>query len=124
MSPDITIAGIQEAQQGNLELIASLEPRGGLGRAVQYATIEAERYSVAVTHVKTGALRASHRIDLNGLRGRVYVDPSSINPRTGERPADYARDEMKRGGSHAFYERTYNEAGRKIAEAAANGYVR
>jgi hypothetical protein len=124
MSPGLTIKGIQEAQQGNLEMIASLQPSGAFGRAVQYGLIEAHRYAVAITHVMTGSLRASHRMRLDGLRGRLYIDPQSVNPRTGERPADYGITEHKRGGSHAFYERTYYEAGKRIAHAVAEGYVR
>lgn len=121
---NLSIRGIQEAQQANLELIASLKPGGALGRAIQYGTIEIHRYAVAITHVKTGALRASHRIELSGLRGRVYIDPATVNPRTGQKPSLYGVTEHRRGGSHAFYERTYHEAGRRIAEAVAQGYIR
>lgn len=120
----ISIKGLQEAQQANLEHQAAVKPNGKLGRAVQYGTLEAERYAARITHVKTGSLRAAHRVDYGGLKGRLYIDPGAVNPFTGERPAEYGLDEERRGGLHAFYTRTYHEAGKSIAQAAAEGFVR
>lgn len=39
-------------------------------------------------------------------QGLVYLDPTAVNPRTGQRTAEYGAHEHDRGGSHAFYERT------------------
>ena len=122
----LTITGIQEAQQANLRAIAALRPEGAFGRAVVYAATAAHRYAVAITHVwwyKGGGLRASHRIEVQGLRARIYIDPASVNPR-GERPAVYGGEEHARGGSHAFYERVVVERGREIAEGAMRELVR
>lgn len=105
----LTIRGIQEAQRWNLRAIAAMQPDGQFGRAIQYATTIVHRHAVSITHVDTGALRASHRIQLDGLRGRIYIDPSSVNPDSGARPAVYGAIEEARGGSHAFYRRTVNE---------------
>lgn len=123
MISGITIEGIQHAQEANLRHIAAMQPNGALGRAVQFGTIEAHRYAVAITHVDTGALRASHRMAVSGNHGRIYVDPTTVNPRTGERPAAYALEEHARGGSHAFYARTDAEAGYRIGEAAGRGFA-
>lgn len=113
---DMTIEGIQELQAANERMIAALKPAGVLGEAVRYGTTEGHRYAVAITHVDTGALRGSHRmlIEGSGDRGRVFIDPGTRNPRTGQRPADYGVEEHERGGSHAFYARTESEAGDRI----------
>lgn len=121
---NMTITGIQEAQRANLQAIAALKPRGAFGRMVIYVTREAQRDAVAITHVDTGALRASHRVKVQGLRGWVYIDPSSVNPRSGERPAVYGVYEHERGGSHAFYQRVVDERGQEIAERALRELMR
>ena len=120
---DVTIRGIQEAQRANLEVIKNLQPGGAFGRAIQYGTIEAHRYAVSITHVQTGALRASHRMEVSGLEGRIFIDPTSENPRGG-RPEIYGPIEEARGGEHAFYARTEAEAGYRIAQAAGEGFIR
>src|SRR5512145_1695553 len=103
------IKGLQEAQAANKRQIAATRPSGTLGRAVLYATTKLHRYAVAITHVwvyKGGGLRASQRMKLEqgGLRGRIYIDPSAVNPR-GQKPSIYGPIEEARGGSHAFYYR-------------------
>lgn len=117
----MTIEGIQRVQAANNQMIAAMKPSGAFGRAIQYATTAAHRYAVAITHVDTGALRASHRmqLEMGSLRGTIYIDPSSRNPRTGQRPSVYGIFEHARGGSHAFYRRVVDEKGRDIAEEAA-----
>ena len=114
----MTITGIQEAQRANLEMIAALRPGGALGRAVVYATTAAHRYAVAITHGDTGSLRASHRVEVSGLRGRIYIDPGSVNPRSGQKPVVYGPYEHARGGSHAFYQRVIDEKGQEIGNRA------
>lgn len=129
----LSIRGIQEVQKANEQIIAMLRPNSAFGRAVQYATIQAHRYVVAITHVDSGALRASHRMEIKGLHGRIFIDPTSpgINRRRGRRrasqtalrPAVYGPMEHARGGSHAFYQRTEREAGTRISRAAAIGFL-
>ena len=120
----MTIRGIQQAQQGNLKLIHSLKPSGSLGQAVKSGTVLAHQSSVRKTHVITGSLRASHRMKLNGLRGIIFLDPSSVNPRSHGKPADYGLAEHAKGGSHAFYRRVMDEDGRSIATAVGSEYLR
>jgi len=113
----MTIKGIQRAQAANNRALAAVQPRGGLGRAVQWGIAEAQRYAVAITHVDTGALRASHRTRFEQrrrwARGRMMIDASSVNPHGG-RPSLYGPIEHDRGGGHAFYERTQRERGKRI----------
>lgn len=103
MTIDLTIRGIQEVQARNNARIAMLEPSGVFGRIIKEVTIFTHAEAVKQTHVDTGALRASHRMTVTGVRGRVFIDPGSVNPRTRERPADYGKEEIARGGSHNFY---------------------
>lgn len=112
----VTISGLQQMQSRNDRRIARLRSNSDLGRAIQGATAEAHRYAVAVTHVDTGSLRASHRMEVNGLHGRVYLAPEAINPRSRQKTAVYGYYEHERGGEHAFYERTVNERGAFIRQ--------
>lgn len=127
------ISGIQEAQQANQQAIAAARPSGAMGRAVQGATIEAQRYAISITHIGRyrrggryvggGALRSSHRVGFDpsfggSARGTIFIDPSSVNPVTRQRPAVYGKFEHRRGFPHNFYERTVNERGARIAQEA------
>ena len=116
----VAIKGIQEAQSANLKVIAALKPESAFGRAIQFATTAAHRYAVALTHVDTGALRASQRMELddNSLRGRVFLDASARNPLSGARTVEYGPFEHVRGGEHAFYRRVVDEYGARIASEA------
>lgn len=119
-----TIEGLQRIQQANAQNIAAVRPDGATGRAVLYATTAVQRYAQVITHVDTGAWRASHRMDYrqtaSGPRGDVYVDPRASNPRTGARPVDYATYWELRGGEMAVYQRTMDERGEQIATDAVN----
>lgn len=119
-----TIQGLQEAQRANEYNIAQMKPNGAMGRMVQYATTLAHRVAVMYTHVDTGSLRASHRMDVRGSRGEIYIDPTAVNPRSLAYTRDYGPVEHARGGSHAFYERTEREAGLTIATEAATQFAR
>lgn len=125
MTVTLGISGIQQAQQANLKMIASLKPNGSLARAIKYGTIQAERYAVSITHVDTGGLRASHRIKFRSYpaEGTIYLDPAARNPRRrNAKPSTYGFYEHNRGGSHAFYERTADEAGPSIIDTMISIY--
>jgi len=126
MSARLTITGLQEAQAANNKLIAAMKPDNAFGRGIQYAVATVQRYAIALTHVDTGALRASHRmaIEPSGLRGTVSIDPSGRNPRTSARTAEYGVTEHERGGEHAFYERVITEYGDDIAQEAGRIILR
>jgi hypothetical protein len=123
---NVYVRGLQELQAANVELMQSVSPRGGLGEAVKQATIFLHRYAVRITHRVTGTLAASHTMNFasggietfwRGIRfksmavGQIYINPASVNPVTNERPVAYGPVEEARGGSHAFYRRTLEEAG-------------
>lgn len=145
MTPNVraSIANIQRMQDDNLRKIGALSPQGELGEAVRDVMVGAHRYAVSITHVGRyiqtrtgkyryarpgeaavggGALRASHRMefaeDTQGARGRIFIDPNTTNPLTGDKPVEYGVYEHRRGGEHAFYARTIGEYGpRALARA-------
>jgi hypothetical protein len=119
-----TIQGLQEAQDANLRVIAALDPAGPLEQATRWVLVGAHRYLVTITHVDTGAYRASHRMELEGTRGEIFVDPSARNPQTGKRVRSYAIYEEKRGGSHAAYGRTVDEVGVRLVQEGQNIILR
>ena len=106
----LTITGIQKAQQNNLKRIHAVQPKGTLGKAIHGILVTAFRYAVTITHVDTGSYRASQRMEFKDKgdlsEGRIFVDPKSRNPRTGQKPVEYSIYEEARGGSHATYKRT------------------
>lgn len=118
MDVDLTIRGLQFAQAANNARIARLQSGGPMDALVKDVTVYTHRQAVAVTHVDSGSLRASHRmkIEVRGGNptGTIYIDPTAINPRSGQRPAAYGQIEMARGGGHAFY---------TIAAAAGRAYA-
>lgn len=120
----MTISGLQAAQAANNRMIAALRPSSAMGRAVQHATVLAHRYAVMLTHVDTGALRASHRMRVAGLYGQVYIDPTARNPRTGRLARVYGPYEHARGGAHAFYHRVVDEYGMRIVSEAGRILLR
>ncbi|MDD2921790.1 MAG: hypothetical protein PHQ36_05835 [Anaerolineales bacterium] len=124
-----SIQGLQQAQRGNLKTIAAMKPGGSLEKGVRVGTLAAHRYAVALTHVDTGALRASHRVKMkrtwSGPTGTVYIDPNARNPRLmAQRTAVYGPFEHARGGEHAFYKNTSDRYGFQIGRAALAVIVR
>lgn len=118
----VSIRGLQRVQAANRKVLEAFRPGGPVQAGIKYAVTQLHRYAVVVTHVwrvKGGGLRASHRMEIapGGLHGRIYIDPSAMNPR-GQRPAEYGVYEHRRGGTHAFYQRTTEEAGPRIIRGA------
>lgn len=114
---DIDVRGAQQLQARNMRRIAQCKPTGALGRAIRYVLMGLHRAAVALTHVESGALRASHMAEYYGTRGRIYINPATVNPR-GQRPVEYGVYEHARGGSHAFYTRAVNEYGPNLMKRA------
>lgn len=98
----ITIEGLQQAQAAMLKVIAALKPKGAVGIATQEMTIRAFRWVVTQTHVDTGTLKASRRMEVHELKGIIYT-VSGINPKTGKSARAYDVPEQARGGSHQTY---------------------
>lgn len=135
-NPQLSIEGIQEVQARNLRRIAVMHTGGAGEDAVRDMGAALHRHTVQITHVGQyeggGALRAAHRLELDGLEGLIYIDPGAVSPRRGrkkQRPAIYGVFEHERGGEHAFYDRTIEEIGdqakadasRRILEAVILG---
>ena len=85
-----------------------------MGEALRWVLTAAHRYLVTITHVDTGAYRASHRMAVQETRGSIFVDPEARNPRTQKLVREYAVVEEKRGGSHAAYGRTARDIGPRL----------
>jgi hypothetical protein len=114
----VSIYGIETAQAAMVRAIEATKPESGMGSAVKTALTVLYRHAVQITHVDTGALRASHRMGLYGNRGEIYIDPGAQRG-DGQRPAIYGPHEHRRGGAHAFYARTVEEAGATAGNEAA-----
>ena len=84
----------------------------GMRWAIEQIGKDVLRTSGSMTHIDTGALRASHRMEFSSkgktARALIFIDPTAVNPRTGRRVAEYGFYEHARGGSHAFYGRTFD----------------
>jgi len=116
----VTIQGADEVQKA-LRAAAQVAKQGGaLQQAVGAAANHLHAYAVNVTHVDTGALRASHIIRQSGARALIYPSPAVRNPRSGKSPAEYGIYEERRGGSHAFYARAMGQARQAVDAAEAH----
>lgn len=113
----LTIEGLQEAQAANLASINALKPEGEFGRAVKFVTSGLHRLSVIYTHVDTGALRSSHRMEVTGLEGQVFLAKNARNPRSNRLVREYGAFEHARGGDHAFYDRAIASGSARLGRA-------
>jgi len=111
----ITVKGLEVLQRVNTQRIKALQPQGKLGGLVQQVLLQLHAYMVVITHRLSGALAASERVRMEGLRGEIFIDPGSVNP-MGQRPAVYGPFENARGGEHAFIDRTVMYAPKVSAE--------
>lgn len=136
---NLSIRGIQDAQAANLNVVRQMSAQGALGRANQMILLESHRYLVGVTHVDTGAYRASHRIKISGVGGRytdagstpirglwgvIAPDPTARNPKSGRLVGEYALIEERRGGAHAAYGRTFRDGTIRAAQRAMRMLMR
>lgn len=98
----INIEGLQQAQAATLKVIAALQPSGAVGKATQEMTIRAFRWVIIQTHIKTGTLKASRRMEVQELKGIIYTI-RGINPKSGKSAKAYDVPEQARGGTHQTY---------------------
>lgn len=126
MKGNVSIKGIQELQAYNIRAIAALQPDGAVGEAIQHGTAALHRHAVVYTHVITGSLRGSHRMDIEakGMRGVISIDPRTVNPRSRQKPVVYGPIEHERGGSHAFYRLAVEGHGEQVMKEMGDIIIR
>lgn len=112
-----TVQGLEKIQAAKLKMLAAMQPQGGLGKAVLYATKAMAEGVIQRAHRDTGTLAASIIPRVSGLRGLVYTGAYQ-NPKSGTPASVYAPFEEARGGSHALYARTFQEDGLRVLEEA------
>lgn len=115
---NLKVFGLRRTQDAMLRNAQRVKANSGLKRAWIYVGPEMLEYVRNITHKWTGTLAASHRLKTevsgNTLRGLLYIDPGAINPITGIPAAKYGPIEEARGGSHAFYTRTFKKFDRRV----------
>lgn len=118
----LEIKELQKLADANVRALAALEPRNdsAIAQAIYDTTVHAHRFMVSVTHVDTSSLKLGERaeFDASKLRGQVFIDPYTVNPRSGNRPAEYGIYENARGGPHAFFDKTVAEAQTRLGRHA------
>ena len=128
MPVQVNIKGLQKLQAANVKAIRALQPRHALGLAMKRGLAMLLRLSVTYTPHDTGALRASHRmkLDTRQVMGRISIDRTAVNPRSGMRTAEYGYYLHEQGqipgvrsGIRAFYEYVYEKYGQKILDRMA-----
>jgi len=123
----VEVRGWKIVIKENLQFIARIKPKTGIGVGVKAALKLVHRLAVANTHVDTAALKYSHRIDFreysNRAEGNVYV--SNIrNPKHGLSTMFYGPVEDDRGGDHAFYGLIFNNEAERVGNEVAKHMMR
>lgn len=97
-----------EALQEELQrLLHEVDPQGGLGDTMTLAVGMIHRYGTGIVHVDTGRLK-------NSLFWDVQTSERRASAIWGTN-LDYSIWEERRGGSHAFVDRTEREEGPAVA---------
>lgn len=116
MTVKVDIQGIEDARRAMEQAVRAMKPNDAFGKALKATTEHAYLYARQITHIDTGALRASHRMQFFGKYAEIYPDPTAVRG-DNKRPAEYGIYEHNRGGTHAFYARTVLEDGDSAAQA-------
>ena len=125
MPIQVNIKGLQKLTDANIRAIKALKPKHALGKALKAGTAMIHRLSVRYTPHDTRALAASHRIKIDNrqVMGRVSLDRTAKNPRTGQLTHQYGYHLHQqgqrpgvRGGIRAFYEYVYERFGQRILD--------
>ncbi len=117
---DIKVRGLERIQAAARQVVEAMTEGGALGKAVRHVALGAHRYATDRTVVDTGTWRASQRVEVKGLRGRIFIDPSAVNPKGGGKPSEYGAGlELRRGGRYAAYQQTFDQAGMNLLKEGA-----
>jgi hypothetical protein len=109
-----TVRGLDAANALLEELAGDLEHDGVLGNVLLLAASQAQRYAAGVVHVDTGRLKNSLHASTNLQRAGNRLSASVTTN------VEYAIYEHRRGGDHAFFERTRREEGPNIVRTVRN----
>lgn len=118
----LKVRGVHEATGAMVQAISAVQPKSGLGRAIQFATLGGRQWAQRIAHRITGTLAGAQTVDFQNAgdmsEGRVFIDPAAVNPVSSSPPSIYGPIEHARGGSHAFYSRVISERGDYLAGRA------
>lgn len=106
---------------GDDELIAYLEGYNVPGRlavAVNTVVSVLRRFAASITPVDTGSMRDAWR----GDHGRVYIDPTAVNTRSGVPVTDYSGIVSERTGIMEHTMAQGLNVGSRILEEAFGGF--
>lgn len=102
------LGDLEELQRELARLLAEVDPGGGLRETMQLAVGMLHRYAVGIVHVDTGRYKNSLFWDIeNGAKSVIGHMGTNLQ---------YSIYEERRGGSHATFDRTEREEGRKVEE--------
>lgn len=124
MNLKVNVKGVQEFQVANLRYIRALEPTGVLDEAAREGIAALQRYQAGIAHVDTEALRGSRRVRFSRNMAELFTSSTARNPRSGVPVLQYDDPEEMRGGSHANWQRTFDEAGPRVAQGMIVKLVR
>lgn len=94
MSITLELQGFDEV----IELLEGVNVPGQLGEVVEGTIVAGARFAAVITPVDTAAMQQAWTAQAQGLDGRVFVDPSAVNPRSGVAVTSYAPDVDERAG--------------------------
>lgn len=117
MTFGFSIKGMQEAQRDNQRQIRAIRPRNAVQKALVFIIAGGLRAAIIRTPVDTGSWRASHRAHVqlfNVYEAVVSIDPISVNPKSGTRPADYAEILHPRGDKYQVYDQVVAYEGERL----------
>lgn len=125
---EVRVTGFHKAQRA-LEILSNKNYYRGMFRDVLTDMLkEARNYAETITHTRTGHLARSHMYEYDShlMRGWLYINPRVVYAEgaTLRWPREYGVYEHNRGGSHAFYERTYKERMPQLANQGVKAMMR
>jgi len=83
--------------KGAEAVLAALEPPL-IEEAIIFRFGEMTRFAASITPVRTGAMQRAWKWEAQGWEGRMFIDPSARNPRSGVPVTDYAEEVDQRYG--------------------------
>lgn len=107
MSVVIETRGFEEA----VELLQDLDLEDQLESTLTQILKEFTRFAAANTPVVTGSMRSAWRWAITGLIGRLFIDPSAVNTRSGIPVSQYAPPVEERYGIFEKVEASWDRIG-------------